>query len=374
MPINQLDLPAIHGAAMRTKQMQRQNQMASELGPLQIEGARTQNLLAQQQLEAARQPKPIDPEDVRRAVEWGDTPEKWDQAVDVFVQEGNPQFARYRGQFHRREELKALLAAQPSGKPLSGPGKVATDIEAGILPAGTPLRGKGVTVNLPGQPQIGKIPAGYQAVQDKAGGWRMEQIPGGPPAEMVTSKLLDMDLETISGTRESVKAGEDFMPRLEVIVQGLESGNVETGRWQEATLPIRQWAQSAGWTDDPSLGEQEAVLAAISYMIPRMRVVGSGQTSDVEIKLFSQATAQYSNTPQGNILIARTMMQIQDRNKELLAAQRAWVRKNKTLEGFDADDELGPMFPKVTTQEDADRLPSGTVFIHTVDGRFKVKR
>ena len=193
-------------------------------------------------------------------------------------------------------------------------------------------------------------------------------------AQTIDSKLLDMDLETISGTRDSVKAGEDFLPRLEVIVQGLESGNVETGRWQEATLPIRQWAQSAGWTDDPSLGQQEAVLAAISYMIPRMRVVGSGQTSDVEIRLFSQATAQYSNTPQGNILIARTMMQLQGRNKELLAAQRTWLRDNRTLEGFDADAEIGPMFPKVAGQEEADKLPSGTVFIYTPNGHFMVKQ
>ena len=192
------------------------------------------------------------------------------------------------------------------------------------------------------------------------------------PGQTIDEKLLDMDLETITGTRDAVKAGEDFMPRLEVIVQGLESGNVETGRWQEATLPIRQWAQSAGWHDDPTLGQQEAVLGAISYMIPRMRVVGSGQTSDVEIKLFAQATAQFSNTPEGNILIARTMMQIQRRNKELLAGQRAWVRKHKTLEGFDADKEIGTMFPRPQTQQEYDAIRKGTVYIDT-DGQFTVK-
>lgn len=316
----------------------------------QIKGMRTQNRLASAQLAAAQQPEPIDPDDLRRAIEWADTPEKWNQAVDVYVSEGRPEFARYRGQFGRREEFKALLAAETEKTdPKSPLGKLARDFESGLIDE-----------------------ADYRAAVTKATTTRpLVEINQG---QTITEKLLDMDLESVAGTRDVVKAGEDFMPRLETIVQGLESGNVETGRWQEATLPIKQWAQSAGWYDDPNLGQQEAVLAAISYMIPRMRVVGSGQTSDVEIRLFANATAQFSNTPLGNILIARTMMQLQKRNKQLLEAQRAWLRKNKTLEGFDADKEIGPMFPKVTTQEDVDKLPSGTVFIHTADGRFKVKQ
>ena len=64
--------------------------------------------------------------------------------------------------------------------PLSGPGKVQRDITTGALPEGTPLRGAGVTVNLPGEPQIGTIPPGYQAVKDDAGAWTMKPIPGGP--------------------------------------------------------------------------------------------------------------------------------------------------------------------------------------------------
>ena len=68
------------------------------------------------------------------------------------------------------------------------------------------------------------------------------------------------------------------------------------------------------------------------------------------------------------------MMQLQKRNKRLLEEQRSWLRKNKTLEGFDADREIGPMFPKVESQDDADALPSGTVFIYKPNGRFMVKQ
>lgn len=43
--------------------------------------------------------------------------------------------------------------------------------------------GTGVTVNLPGQPNIGKIPQGWQAVQDpETKAWSMSPIPGGPAA------------------------------------------------------------------------------------------------------------------------------------------------------------------------------------------------
>lgn len=42
-------------------------------------------------------------------------------------------------------------------------------------------RGNNVNVNLPGQPQIGSIPAGYEAVRDpETGNFRMQPIPGGP--------------------------------------------------------------------------------------------------------------------------------------------------------------------------------------------------
>lgn len=40
----------------------------------------------------------------------------------------------------------------------------------------------GVTIKMPGQPNIGSIPAGYSATQDEDGSWSMAPIPGGPAA------------------------------------------------------------------------------------------------------------------------------------------------------------------------------------------------
>ena len=374
--ITQVDLPRAFLAASQVRGQQYQNQMArtgmerrqamNRLAPLAAQGDEgaigemfgVDPGMAMKMDDRQREQALAGTRDILAAVLVSDTPEKWEAAIDRYAAEGID-VEKYRGRFADRPLIAGRLKAQlgemgGGGKPQSPLGKLKTDLDAGLI-----------------------TPEQYDAAVTKANAPRGALVEITTPGQTIDERLLDMDLKTIAGTAEAVKAGADFMPRLEVIVQGLESGNVETGRFQEATLPLLQFAQSIGWYHDPKLGQKEAVLAAISYMIPRMRVVGSGQTSDVEIKLFSQATAQYSNTPEGNILIARGMMQIQRRNKQLLAAQRSWVRKHKTLEGFDADKELGPMFPKVVTQADLNKLDSGTVFIikdgSEEDGMFVVK-
>ena len=51
----------------------------------------------------------------------------------------------------------------------------------------TKVGGGGVNVNLPGQPTIGTIPPGYQAIQNPDGTYRYEAIPGGPVATEVAA-------------------------------------------------------------------------------------------------------------------------------------------------------------------------------------------
>jgi hypothetical protein len=51
----------------------------------------------------------------------------------------------------------------------------------------TKVGGGGVNVNLPGQPTIGTIPPGYQAIQNPDGTYRYEAIPGGPAATEVAA-------------------------------------------------------------------------------------------------------------------------------------------------------------------------------------------
>lgn len=68
-----------------------------------------------------------------------------------------------------RRELQTQKLEIEGARPQSGPGKVQADINAGRLPAGTPLRSAGVTVNT-GSSGIdyGKPPKGHAWARDKA--------------------------------------------------------------------------------------------------------------------------------------------------------------------------------------------------------------
>ncbi len=59
------------------------------------------------------------------------------------------------------------------------------------------------------------------------------------------------------------------------------------------------------------LDDLQAYQAIVSRMAPRMRVAGSGATSDFEMRQFLQALPTLGNTPQGNEIIANTLESLQ---------------------------------------------------------------
>lgn len=342
MPVQNIDLGRIYSTGEQIKGLRQQNALA----PIQMENAQLQNRLLRQK---AGQPQQVDPEDLRRAIDWADTPEKWDHAVDVFVSEGRPEFARYKGQFARRDEIKALLASQAEkDDPKSPLGKLARDFEAGLIDE--PTYRAAVTKATTSQPLV--------SIDNKT-----------------DQGLLGLGVKQIEKAQTAVAQGEEFVPRLEMIAGALESGNVETGRFQEISLPLKQLAASLGWYESPNLSQEEAVQSAMAFMIPRMRVPGSGSTSDREMNAFATATAKYSNTTAGNILIARAALQIHNRNKQVLDLQQRYLQDHNSLVGVNRfmDENLGKVFPSPKSQDEYDALPSGTVYQDT-DGRYKVKR
>ena len=84
--------------------------------------------------------------------------------------------AEQQGQVVGAEELRKMY-----------PGERIEDGLYSVKPDGTisKVGGGGTTVNLPGQPTIGTIPPGYQAVQGPDGRYTYEPIPGGPAAAEV---------------------------------------------------------------------------------------------------------------------------------------------------------------------------------------------
>ena len=168
----------------------------------------------------------------------------------------------------------------------------------------------------------------------------------------------------------------DLEPRLESIVLGLEGGKVNTDIMRDALFEFRQVLNAAGFTVDKSLPQAEQVRAGMAFLAPRMRVIGSGSTSNMEVVEFRKSGPQYSNTTEGNIILGRSFLQIQKRNKAAYDLALRYFQDNGNLIGFDdyADTVLGPVWPKPKSDADYNVLQQGTVYYHPTFKEFRVKR
>jgi hypothetical protein len=249
---------------------------------------------------------------------------------------------------NKAKELARINAAAKAGTPLSRMGKLVADLDTNLIDQGQ----FDIAIATMNKPLVDLS-----------------------TANKIDEKLLEMDIKQFGEMQKQINTNAELVPRMEVIAQALESGNVETGRYAEAILPLQQWAQSLGWRDDKNLPQKEQVASAMAFMIPRMRVPGSGATSDSEMDAFKKSITNYANTTEGNIILARTFLQLHARQRRALSLAQQYLRDNKSLTGFDkfAEETLGPLFPKPTTQAEYDDIEARTVYLDT-DGRFKVKR
>tara|TARA_S200002703_G_scaffold52858_2_gene45711 strand:- start:3628 stop:4887 length:1260 start_codon:yes stop_codon:yes gene_type:complete len=178
--------------------------------------------------------------------------------------------------------------------------------------------------------------------------------------------LLKSDIKSIETQEEAVGAEQrDLVPRVRIALRILESGKAATGFGEEQKLQIRRIGKALGFDVD-GVAETELLQSVTNYLIPRMRVVGSGSTSDKEMESFAKSTVRMQGTVEGNKLIARTYLQIADHNKKRLNFSKQFLRKNKRgPTGDEIDAAVGPVFPLPTISSDADydKLPSGMEFL-----------
>ncbi len=156
----------------------------------------------------------------------------------------------------------------------------------------------------------------------------------------------------------------DLEPRLEQITKILSGGgDVETGRIASMTFPFRQILAEANLLSEDAardMSNEELLRASIQYIIPRMRVVGSGSTSDKEMNAFSQAAPNFANSTLGNQKIASGMTQIINYQKERRNLMDDYMQDenlgNGTLLGFNrwADEKQGDIFKTYTDDESFD--------------------
>lgn len=171
---------------------------------------------------------------------------------------------------------------------------------------------------------------------------------------------------------ESIAQVRDVEQRLDQITKLLSNEEFDTGRLTNLTFPFRQILAESGLLSSEEaqkVSNEEVLRNAIAFIIPRMRVVGSGSTSDKEMAMFERAAPSFANSPQGNRKIAAGMYQMIQYQKSRRSLMDKFFEKNKNLIGFDdyADKMQGDLFGTYRSgvEEDekryADDLASGKI-------------
>ena len=148
--------------------------------------------------------------------------------------------------------------------------------------------------------------------------------------------LLKDGLEEISSDREIINKNKNVTDRL-YLMELLLDGGLETGRKEEALLGVRQWVNSFGGSYGDDVEEQELFDALSAYIVPRMREVGSGATSDFEANLYQTAIASLGKTPEGNKLIVKTMIAAVERDQKMYELKNSYLDTHGKLTNFSRD-------------------------------------
>jgi hypothetical protein len=190
--------------------------------------------------------------------------------------------------------------------------------------------------------------------------------------------------KTQQEAQKQVTQFADIENRLDILQKQLEGADpVQTGVIEEIKIPFKRLA--AGLNILPQdeldkLSQQELFIATTGYIIPRMRVAGSGSTSDREIELFKSAVPNLGNTVDGNKVLVGGLQAIAKYNKKRLFEMDKYLKENKSLLGFGefADEKLGPLYKEYNSDDDFDlqvkqgNLKAGDFVRDNINGQFRI--
>jgi hypothetical protein len=109
---------------------------------------------------------------------------------------------------------------------------------------------------------------------------------------------------------------------------------ISTGKTAELTAALGPYAEALGVKID-GLDDLQAYKSIVAKLAPRMRAVGSGATSDYEMRQFLEALPGLGKTPGGNEMISTTLQALQDHKEQ--AAEIASRALNKEITPREAD-------------------------------------
>lgn len=129
-------------------------------------------------------------------------------------------------------------------------------------------------------------------------------------------KANEHQAKRYSDMRTAADEGVALRGDIEALSSLLEG--VGTGRGAEAKLGIAQMAKSLGldtvadWLTGGKINEMEAAQSVMDRLTPRMRVPGSGATSDMEMRTFRNSIPSLGKQPGGNRIIGDTFRAMLD--------------------------------------------------------------
>lgn len=115
------------------------------------------------------------------------------------------------------------------------------------------------------------------------------------------------------------------------------SRNIGTGKGAQFMAAVGPYAQALG-VNVKGLDQQQAFTAIVDRMAPAMRPVGSGSSSDTDVRMFMNSLPQLGNTDRGNQIIAGTMQALQQ--NKVQAADIAAQAQRGQISWQDAESQI----------------------------------
>ena len=169
---------------------------------------------------------------------------------------------------------------------------------------------------------------------------------------------------TLEKAQQEVNQFVDIEGRLNILQKQLEGGELETGIFEEMKIPFLRLAAGLNILPEDELkqlGSKELFTRTVNYIVPRMRVAGSGSTSDTEVQLFRESAPSLQLEEGGNLLIVGGMSAVAKHNRERLKLMEKYMQDPKLgdgdLVGFGeyADKVLGPVFKSYDSDDSFDK-------------------
>ena len=193
--------------------------------------------------------------------------------------------------------------------------------------------------------------------------------------------------KTLENTQKQVNDFVDIEGRLGVLQKQLEGGQLETGLFEEMKMPFQRLLAGLNVLSDDelkNLSNKELFTRTVNYIVPRMRVAGSGSTSDTEVQLFRESAPSLQLEEGGNLLIVGGMSAVAKHNRERLKLMEKYI-EDPNLGGGDlvgfgeyADKTLGPVFKTYNSDESFEeqvrsgKLKSGDFVFDAIYGEFRI--